>query len=471
MTTLTTIVGDILTASNTATVTNKTINSANNTLTVRMANDVSGTLPVTNGGSGQTSGFSEGQILIGNSTGNTLTKATLTGGNDICVTNGNGSITIAYCVPIVYNNSLWTWGHASDGGLGDNTTVSKSSPVSVVGGFTDWCQVSGGSNSLALGVRTNGTAWAWGDNGDGELGDSTTVNKSSPISVIGGFTNWSKVSSGANHAVGLRQDGTMWAWGYNGAGQLGTNSTTNTSSPVSVVGGFTDWCQIAAGHKNSFGIRTNGVLYAWGYNNSGRLGINNTENKSSPVSVVGGFTDWCGVANKNHTLAVRTNGTAWAWGCGYHGQLGNSIFGTYASPNLRSSPVSVVGGFTNWCQVTGGFRISLGVRTDGTLYSWGINSAGVLGHNTASNASTNSPVVVVGGFTDWCQVSNTYSSMAVAVRTNGTAWAWGCNNKGQLGTNNTTNSSSPVSVVGGFTDWCQVSATYAGAVGIRSTVV
>jgi hypothetical protein len=152
MTTLTTIVGDILTASNTATVTNKTINRANNTLTVRMANDVSGTLPTTNGGFGQSS-YTEGQLLIGNTTGNTLTKATLTGGSNICVTNGNGSITIGYCVPIVYNNSLWTWGYGGYGSLGDNTTVSKSSPVSVVGGFTDWCQVNA-HGSGAAGIRS-----------------------------------------------------------------------------------------------------------------------------------------------------------------------------------------------------------------------------------------------------------------------------------------------------------------------------
>jgi alpha-tubulin suppressor-like RCC1 family protein len=365
-------------------------------------------------------------------------------------------------------NTIWTWGSGSSGKLGDNTTVNKSSPVSIVGGFTDWCQVSGGKNGNFAAVRRNGTAWAWGYNGFGALGDCTVVSKSSPVSVVGGFTNWSQVAAGANHTVGLRQDGTLYSWGYNGQGQIGDNTTANKSSPVSVVGGFTNWCQLAAGNKNSFGIRTNGVLYAWGYNNSGRLGTNSTVNRSSPVSVVGGFTDWCGVHNCNHTLGVRTNGTAWAWGCGYHGQLGNGQFGTYASPNLRSSPVSVIGGFTNWCQVSGGFRFSLGVRTDGTLYAWGVNTRGQLGTNTPCSASTNSPVAIVGGFTDWCQVSGAYQS-SFALRTNGTAWSWGYNNSGMLGDNSLVSKSSPVSVVGGFTDWCQITAGAYGAAGLRSS--
>ena len=390
------------------------------------------------------------------------------------------------CVPVVAGVGCWVgmdnrvlrqdypaadayaWGAGSRGQLGDNTCVAKSSPVSVVGGFTDWCHISSGGYQKVA-VRSNGTAWAWGRNNSAQLGDGTTVSKSSPVSVVGGFTNWNIVHTGSTHTVGLRQDGTLWAWGYNGQGQIGANNTTARSSPVSVVGGFTDWCQLWAGNKNSFGIKTNGVLYAWGYNNSGRLGTNSTATTSSPVSVVGGFTDWCQVSGCNHTLAVRTNGTAWAWGCGYSGQLGNGQFGSYGSPNARSSPVSVVGGITDWCQVAGGFRHSLGVRTNGTLYSWGWQQAGQLGTNN-NDTCVNSPVAVVGGFTDWCQVAAGYNNSS-ALRTNGTAWAWGYNNSGALGDNSTASKSSPVSVAGGFTNWCQVSQANTHGAGIRLSAV
>jgi len=122
-----------------------------------------------------------------------------------------------------------------------------------VGGFTDWCQVSASRSSL--GVRQNGTAWGWGYNNPGPLGDNTSVSRSSPVSVVGGFTDWCQVSAGGNHSLAARQNGTAWAWGFNSNGQLGDNTATSRLSPVSVVGGFTDWCQVAAGSTHSLGIR------------------------------------------------------------------------------------------------------------------------------------------------------------------------------------------------------------------------
>jgi alpha-tubulin suppressor-like RCC1 family protein len=295
------------------------------------------------------------------------------------------------------NSISFAWGLNTCGQLGDASTTSRLLPVSVVGGFTDWCQVSAGC-SHSLGVRTNGTAWAWGLNTYGRLGDNSTTSRLSPVSVVGGFTDWCQVSAGCSHSLGVRTNGTAWAWGLNTYGRLGDNSTTSRLSPVSVVGGFTDWCQVSAGDAHSLGVRTNGTAWAWGNNGSGRLGDNSTTSRSSPVSVVGEFTDWCQVsAGCTHSLGVRTNGTAWAWGCNGQGRLGDN------STTNRSSPVSVVGEFTDWCQVSAGEAHSLGVRTNGTTWAWGSNANGRLGDNTSIDRS--SPVSVVGGFTDWCQVS------------------------------------------------------------------
>jgi alpha-tubulin suppressor-like RCC1 family protein len=376
--------------------------------------------------------------------------------------------------PVVYNNSIWTWGIGGSGARGDNTnTGCTSSPGSVVGGFTDWCQISmGGSGpgGVAHGhaIRTNGTAWGWGYWSAGVLGNNGTygVGSSSPVSVTGGFTDWCQISAGDTHTLAVRQNGTAWGWGCGGAGKLGNNCTTNRPSPVSVVGGFTDWCQIATSPKSchSLGVRQNGTAWGWGCGSIGRLGDNTTADKSSPVSVVGGFTDWCQVsAGYQHSIAVRQNGTAWGWGAAGSGRLGTN------STVSSSSPVSVVGGFTDWCQVVAGRGSSLGVRQNGTAWGWGSNYSGVLGDNTECYlVAKSSPVSVVGGFTDWCQIS--IGSYGVnAVRTNGTAWAWGNNTGGALGDGTTVNKSSPVSVVGGFTDWCQVSAGYGISAGIRST--
>jgi alpha-tubulin suppressor-like RCC1 family protein len=353
---------------------------------------------------------------------------------------------------------IWAWGSNGNGRLGDDTTTNRSSPVSVVGGFADWCQVSGGEQH-SLAVRTNGTAWAWGNNINGQLGDATATQRSSPVSVVGGFTDWCQVAGCGQHSLGVRINGTAWAWGANSNGRLGDNTTTNRSSPVSVVGGFTDWCQVSAGTAHSLGVRINGSAWSWGLGTVGRLGDGTTTSRPSPVSVVGGFTDWCQVsAGGFHSLGVRTSGSAWAWGCNGNGRLGDNTV------TDRSSPVSVVGGFTDWCQVSGGGSHSLGVRINGTAWAWGDGGLGRLGDGTVTSRS--SPVSVVGGFTDWCQVaaSDTHS---LGVRTNGTAWAWGSNSGGLLGDNTFTNRSSPVSVVGGFTDWCQVSSGNAHSLGVR----
>jgi alpha-tubulin suppressor-like RCC1 family protein len=349
-------------------------------------------------------------------------------------------------------SSIWAWGVNIHGNVGDGTTTNRSSPVSVVGRFTDWCQVSAGS-CHGIGVRKNGTAWSWGFNIVGQLGDGTTNNRSSPVSVVGGFTDWCQISAGLYHSLGVRQNGTAWAWGYGTFGQIGSGDTTFRSSPVSVVGGFTDWCQVSAGFYHSLGVRQNGTAWSWGENNFGMLGNNNINQQSSPVSVVGGFTDWCQVSSgRFHSLGVRTNGSAWAWGAAPSGELGNS------STTFRSSPVSVVGGFTDWCQISAGEYYSLGLRQNGTAWSWGRNDNGRLGAGTTTNRS--SPVSVVGGFTDWCQIS-AGTCHSLGLTTNGTVWSWGFNSTGRLGDGTTTNRSSPVSVVGGFTDWCYISGSAA----------
>lgn len=366
-----------------------------------------------------------------------------------------------YSLSLENEGFSWGWGSNFGGRLGDGSTTNQVSPVSVVGGFTDWCQVSAGYDH-SLGITGTGVVWAWGENSFGELGDGTTSNKSSPVSIVGGFTNWCQVSAGCMHSLGVRQNGTAWGWGTGNFGRLGNNCTTNRSSPVSVVGGFTNWCQVSAGWCHSLGVRTNGTAWGWGENAFGEVGDNTTVDKSSPVSVVGGFTDWCQVsAGRCHSLGVRQNGTAWAWGSAVDGRLGNNTALTD-----RSSPVSVFGAFTDWCAVSAGEDHSLGLRKNGSAWAWGNNTSGRLGDNTT--VSRSSPVRVVGGFTDWCQIA-AGRSHSLAIRTNGTAWAWGVNTCGRLGDNTTVAKSSPVSVVGGFTDWCLISGGDDHSLAIRKT--
>lgn len=350
-------------------------------------------------------------------------------------------------------SDIWAWGFAGAGQLGDGTTVNKSSPVSVVGGYTDWTDISR-ANRNAVGLRWNGTIWSWGCNTGGLLGDGTVVDKSSPVSLAGNISDWCHISSGdTSGGAAIRTNGTAWIWGGVGFGQ------TNSSSPVSIIGGFTDWDKLSVGGQNMFGIRKNGTLWSWGWNCCGSLGDGTTISKSSPVSVIGGFTDWNGIASGSRTaIGLRCNGTAWSWGVNCCGSLGN---GTTVN---RSSPVSLIGGFTDWCQVSIGQYSGAAIRTNGTAWTWGCGSFGLLGNGFGTNSS--SPVSVVGGFTDWCQID--INRHGAGIRQNGTLWTWGFNFCGALGDGTTANKSSPVSVVGGFTNWSKVAigANY-GTIALR----
>jgi hypothetical protein len=367
--------------------------------------------------------------------------------------------------PILPLENAWAFGLNSYGQIGDDSLVNRSSPVSVVGGFSDWISASAG-NYHNVAVRANGTVWAWGRNTNGELGEDSITQRSSPVSVVGGFSDWISASAGRSHSLGVRANGTVWAWGNNGFGRLGDGIIISRSSPVSVVGGFTDWISASAGGSHSVAVRANGSLWAWGYNAQGRLGDGTITSRSSPVSVVGGFTDWISAsAGTFHSLGVRANGSLWAWGSNgttvfvnTAGRLGD---GTTIS---RSSPVSVVGGFTDWISASAGDEHSLGVRANGSLWAWGNNGSGRLGDGTTILRS--SPVSVVGGFSDWVSAS-AGRSHSLSVRANGTVWAWGNGGVGRLGNGITFNRSSPVSVVGGFSDWISASAGEYHSLGIR----
>lgn len=262
------------------------------------------------------------------------------------------------------DGTLWSWGTNSGGQLGDNTKSSRSSPVSVLNGGNNWKQVSGAMHTA--GIKDDGTLWTWGHNSFGELGDGTTTSRTSPITTAGGGTNWKQVACGSvtnypNYTSGMtaaiKTDGTLWTWGNNIYGQLGDGTSLNRSSPVSVFGGGNNWKQVTTGYFHTLAIKTDGTLWSWGYNNFGQLGTNNTSTYSSPVTVVGGGTNWKLVASGDrHVLALKTDGTIWGWGLNNSGNLGD---GTMTN---RSSPVSVATTTNTWNSISVGSS-SIGLYT------------------------------------------------------------------------------------------------------------
>jgi alpha-tubulin suppressor-like RCC1 family protein len=194
--------------------------------------------------------------------------------------------------------------------------------------------IAGENDSLAL--KSNGQVWAWGVNGSGRLGDNTTTSKSSPVLVVGGHV-FSAIG-GYSHSLALKSNGQVWAWGVNGGGQLGDNTTNPKSSPVLVVGGHSFTAIEVGKYGNSLALKANGEVWAWGYDDDGELGDNSSGPKSSPVLVVGGHSFIAIGAGLNHSLALKANGEVWAWGASDDGELGNNT-----NWPRRSSPVLVVG--------------------------------------------------------------------------------------------------------------------------------
>ena len=211
-----------------------------------------------------------------------------------------------------------------------------------------------GQGSNASAIKTDGTLWVWGRNTYGELGTNNTTHYSSPVQTISGGTNWKQVSMGFYHMAAIKTDGTLWVWGTNWFGQLGTNSTVSTSSPVQTITGGTNWKQVSCGIYSTAAIKTDGSLWVWGNNSYGQLGTNNITSYSSPVQTIAGGNNWRKVSmGLYHTLAIKTDGTLWTWGRNSYGALGdNTII-------HRSSPVQTIAGGNNWVSVSGGFVHSL----------------------------------------------------------------------------------------------------------------
>ena len=202
--------------------------------------------------------------------------------------------------PIYY---LWSFGRNYFGQLGLGNTTNVASPTQV-GALTTWLNIAAGYHSLS--TKTDNTLWAWGRNGDGQLGlgnSGSGTNRSSPVQV-GALTTWSSVYAGSYSSLAIKTNGTLWSWGQNSYGRLGLGNTTDYSSPKQ-VGALTTWASISAGSGYwTAAIKTDGTLWSWGSNSYGRLGLGDTNNRSSPVQV-GSLTNWLTVAaGAYHSAAI-----------------------------------------------------------------------------------------------------------------------------------------------------------------------
>lgn len=394
------------------------------------------------------------------------------------------------------DGSLWTWGYNGDGQLGNNGDGQLGNLIlapSRVGTDNNWICVSAGS-SFTLAIKTDGSLWAWGNNYYGQLGDSTTIDKSLPIR-IGTENNWASVSAGNNFTVAIKTDGTLWAWGNNQYGQLGDSTNVNKNCPIRIgtannwvsaisssnstlalrsdstlwicggynnstvftqVGSFSNIKNYSSGALHYHFIRQNGELWTKGNNFYGQLGDSSITN-SNTIARVGSENNWAKVASGGyHNVGIKSDGTLWTWGNGENGELGSGVSNNFP---IMKNPLNM----KNVARVSSGSYHNIAIKSDGSLWSWGDNVLCSCGVQTNDYYILTPARIGIGS--SWADCSSGYGHSA-AIKTDGTLWTWGFNSNHQLGYNAGTQYQ--MSQVGNDNDWQSVECSDNSTFGIKN---
>lgn len=295
-------------------------------------------------------------------------------------------------------------------------------------------QLIAGGVEHSLAVCSDGTVEAWGEGGDGQLGQGANAGSLVPVTV-NGLSGVTAVAAAFYHSLALRSDGTVWAWGGNVHGQLGTGNNTPGNVPMQVTG-LTGITAIAAGWYHNIALKNDGTVWTWGFNNVGQLGDGTNTSSNVPLQVPG-LTDVVAVAGGSyyHSLVLKNDGTVWGWGYNYHGQLGDGTNNDTNVPVQANTPFGIL------ALVMGG-DASFALLSDGSVYSWGNNELGQLGDGTTNNSNT---PALVAGLNGIVALAAGIESI-VALDQTGALHAWGRNFFGEFGDGTTNSSSVPVNL-------------------------
>ena len=351
--------------------------------------------------------------------------------------------TIFYAHSLAFRNSTtMAWGYNAFGQLGDGTLNNRTAPVPVSGLVGAKGVAIGADHSLAF--FNNSTVRAWGYNGFGQLGNGTTTYSNIPVPVkikidtasSINLTGVTAVAAGGFHSLALKKDGTVWSWGENTNGQLGNGTNVNATIAQAVSTGQTGVASItgiAAGGSHSLALDINGQVWAWGYNGNGQLGDGTLVDKNLPVKVTGITAPIIAIAAGGaFSVAIDNTGAVWAWGYNGFGQLGVDP----AVTTFSSSPKQVAG-LSGIKAIAAGLDHVLALDGNGAIWAWGYNGLGQLGDETTINKFT--PVQLLGFSASLTSTVDGVSPIVaagkntLARKSDGTLWAWGDNTYGQLG--------------------------------------
>jgi alpha-tubulin suppressor-like RCC1 family protein len=308
----------------------------------------------------------------------------------------------------------------------------------------------GGGHTVAL--KSDGTVVAWGLNQSGQLGDGTTTDRrmAGPVSGLSGIV---AIAAGDAYTLALKNDGGVWAWGYNYSGQLGSGTTNNSPIPVSVKlpdgTPLTGVMALAAGSGHSVALRNDGSVWTWGANHNGQLGDGTTVTRLTPVQVAGLAGVMAVAAGMEHTVALKSDGSVWLWGNNQNGMLGNGVYSLGMANQVQPVPAKLPNGsqLRGIVAIAAGARHTLALSGDHTVWAWGYNR-GQMGtkvglHGVLEQMSSPDGAV----FSNVTAVAGGYKH-TVALRGDRTVWACGLNLNGQLGNGKVgpTSENSPVQV-------------------------
>ena len=336
---------------------------------------------------------------------------------------------------------LKCWGNNDVGQLGDGTTVGRTAPVDVVGLTSSVAAVTAGSRHTCA-LTTAGGLKCWGSNGGGRLGDGTTMDRTTPVDVVGLTSGVAAFSAGSSYTCAMTTAGGLKCWGFNGSGRLGDGTTTDRDTPVDVVGLTSGVAAVSAGSRHTCALTTAGGLKCWGFDRTGQLGHGTGGGiHTTPVDVVGLTSGVAAVsAGGFHTCALTTAGGLKCWGRNSFGRLGDG------ATTDRTTPVDVVGLTSGVAAVSAGSGYTCALTTTGGLKCWGLNLSGQLGDGTGGGTRT-TPVDVV-GLTSGVAAASAGTEHTCAVTTVVGLKCWGSNSFGQLGDGTTTDRTTPVDVAG-----------------------
>ncbi|HEV3028950.1 MAG TPA: hypothetical protein VG457_15330, partial [Planctomycetota bacterium] len=361
---------------------------------------------------------------------------------------------------------LWGWGYNDWGQLGNGTSGVVPSPVPAV----DLTGVVGAGAGTYFGVAftTDHSLWSWGLGSTGQLGDGEAgaidpyrVKVASPPALNSPVA----LSVGEGSTLALNSDGTVWSWGSDINGALGNGTSGGGPSAYdvpAVIAGLSGITLVAAGGQNGFAVGSGGKVWGWGYNNQGNAGCSAS---ASPVLSPTQLPTLTGItaiaAGYSGGVAVGAGGAVWTWGYNVSGQLG--IGTTTGQSNF---PVQIPG-FTGVVAVGAGENFCIALKSDGTVWAWGDNSTGQMGGATAGT-SQSSPIQVP-GLSSIVAISAGFAH-GMALGSDGTVWTWGDNSQGEIGNGVFTNtlSSAPPAPVPNLSGVVSICGGYSTSMAITS---